>query len=73
VLGIQFGQLIGGVVIVERVFNWPGVGGLLMYSVDRQDYNTLVGCVMAIAASFVLVSTLVDVLYRVVDPRIRRA
>jgi peptide/nickel transport system permease protein len=73
VLGIQFGQLVGGVVIVERVFNWPGVGGLLMYSVDRQDYNTLVACVMAIAASFVLVSTCVEIGYRVVDPRIRRA
>jgi peptide/nickel transport system permease protein len=73
VLGIQFGQLVGGVVIVERVFNWPGVGGLLMYSVDRQDYNTLVACVMAIAASFVAVSTLVEIGYRLVDPRIRRA
>jgi peptide/nickel transport system permease protein len=73
VLGIQFGQLVGGVVIVERVFNWPGIGGLLLYSVDRADYNTLVACVMAIAASFVFVSTLVEIGYRVVDPRIRRA
>jgi peptide/nickel transport system permease protein len=73
VLGIQFGQLVGGVVIVERVFNWPGVGGLLMYSVDREDYNTLVACVMAIAVSFVVVSTCVEIGYRIVDPRIRRA
>ena len=43
VLGIQFGQLLGGVVIIERVFNWPGVGGLLLYSQDQQDYATLVG------------------------------
>lgn len=73
VLGIQFGQLIGGVVVVEQVFNWPGVGGLLIYAVDRQDYNTLVACVMAIAVAFVLFSTLTDMLYRIVDPRIRRA
>lgn len=73
VLGIQFGQLIGGVVIVENVFNWPGIGGLLIYSVDNSDYNTLVACVMAIAIAFVAVSTLVDVAYRAVDPRIRRA
>jgi len=73
VLGIQFGQLLGGVVVVERIFNWPGVGGLLIYSVERQDYNTLVACVMAIAASYVLVSTFVEIGYRVVDPRIRRA
>ena len=73
VLGIQFGQLIGGVVIVENVFNWPGIGGLLIYSVDNSDYNTLVACVMAIAVSFVAMSTFVEVAYRIVDPRIRRA
>ena len=73
VLGIQFGQLIGGVVIVEQVFNWPGIGGLLIYSVNNEDYNTLVGCVLAIAAAFVVFSTLVELTYRFVDPRIRRA
>jgi ABC-type dipeptide/oligopeptide/nickel transport system permease component len=73
VLGIQFGQLVGGVVVVEQVFNWPGIGGLLIYSVTNLDYNTLVACVMAIAAAFVVFSTLVELAYRVVDPRIRRA
>jgi peptide/nickel transport system permease protein len=73
ILGIQFGQLLGGVVVVERVFNWSGVGGLLLYSVERQDYNVLVFCVLAIAAAYVVVSTLVDILYGVVDPRVRRA
>lgn len=73
VLGIQFGQLIGGVVIVEQVFNWPGIGGLLLYAVDRQDYNTLIACVMAIAVAFVFFSTLTEIVYRVVDPRIRKA
>jgi peptide/nickel transport system permease protein len=73
VLGIQFGQLIGGVVIVEQVFNWPGIGGLLIYSVNNEDYNTLVGCVLAIATAFVVFSTIVELTYRLVDPRIRRA
>ncbi len=73
VLGVQFGQLLGGVVVVERIFNWPGVGGLLIYSVERQDFNTLIACVMAIAAAYVVASTLIEVAYRVVDPRIRRA
>jgi peptide/nickel transport system permease protein len=73
VLGIQFGQLLGGVVVVERIFNWPGIGSLLIYSVERQDYNTLVACVMAIAAAYVVVSTLIEVTYRAIDPRIRRA
>jgi peptide/nickel transport system permease protein len=72
VLGIQFGQLLGGVVVVERIFNWPGVGGLLLYSVERQDYNTLIACVLSIAAAYVVVSTLIEVSYRIVDPRIRR-
>ena len=73
VLGVQFGQLLGGVVVVERIFNWPGVGGLLIYSVERQDFSTLIACVMAIAAVYVIMSTLIEISYRMVDPRIRRA
>jgi len=73
VLGVQFGQLLGGVVVVERIFNWPGVGGLLVYSVERQDFSTLIACVMAIAAAYVIMSTLIEIAYRMVDPRIRRA
>jgi peptide/nickel transport system permease protein len=73
VLGVQFGQLLGGVVVVERIFNWPGIGGLLIYSVERQDFNTLVACVLAIAAAYVTASTLIEIAYRFVDPRIRRA
>ena len=73
VLGVQFGQLLGGVVVVERIFNWPGIGGLLIYSVERQDFNTLVACVLAIAAAYVIASTLIEISYRFVDPRIRRA
>jgi peptide/nickel transport system permease protein len=73
VLGIQFGQLLGGVVVIELILNWPGIGGLLMYSVVREDNNTLVASVMAIAAAYVVVSTLIEIAYRVVDPRIRRS
>ena len=72
VLGVQFGTLLGGVVVVERIFNWPGIGGLLVYSVERQDFNTLIACVMAIAAAYVIVSTIIEISYRAVDPRIRR-
>ena len=73
VLGVQFGALLGGVVVVERIFNWPGIGGLLIYSVERQDFNTLIACVMAIAVAYVVMSTMIEIAYRVVDPRIRRA
>lgn len=72
VLGVQFGSLLGGVVVVERIFNWPGIGGLLIYSVERQDFNTLIACVMAIATAYVVMSTLIEISYRAVDPRIRR-
>jgi peptide/nickel transport system permease protein len=73
VLGIQFGQLLGGVVVIELILNWPGIGGLLMYSVVREDNNTLVASVMSIAAAYVVVSTVIEVAYRLVDPRIRRS
>lgn len=72
VLGVQFGSLLGGVVVVERIFNWPGIGGLLIYSVERQDFNTLIACVMAIATAYVVMSTVIEISYRAVDPRIRR-
>jgi peptide/nickel transport system permease protein len=72
VLGVQFGTLLGGVVVVERIFNWPGIGGLLVYSVERQDFNTLIACVMAIATAYVVMSTVIEISYRAVDPRIRR-
>ena len=73
VLGIQFGQLLGGIVVIELILNWPGIGGLLMYSVQRADNNTLIAVVMAIAIAYVVVSTLIEIVYRLVDPRIRRA
>jgi peptide/nickel transport system permease protein len=73
VLGIQFGQLLGGVVVIELILNWPGVGGLLMYAVNQQDNSTLIAVVMAIAVAYVVVSTIIEVLYRIIDPRIRRA
>ena len=73
VLGIQFGQLLGGVVVIELILNWPGVGGLLMYSVNQQDNSTLIAVVMAIAVAYVVVSTIIEILYRIIDPRIRRA
>ncbi len=73
ILGLTVGTLIGGIVVVERVFSWPGVGSLLLYSVDRFDYNTLEAIVLAIAVVYVVFSTLTDIAYRVIDPRIRRS
>lgn len=70
--GIQFGYLLGGTVIIEQIFALPGLGRLLFTSIDNRDYPVVQGVVLVIATSFVAVNLLVDVLYSVIDPRIRR-
>ncbi len=71
--GLQFGALLGGAVITEVVFAWPGVGRLLLESIQRRDYPVVQGAVIFVALCYVLVNLAVDVLYHVVDPRLRRA
>lgn len=71
-LGLQFGALLAGSVITEKVFNWPGVGLLLIESIQRRDYPIVQGTVLLIAVSYLLVNTATDILYRVIDPRIRK-
>ena len=71
VLGLQFGVLLAGAIITERVFSWPGVGSLLVDSISERDYKLTQGCILVIAASYVLVNTATDIAYRFLDPRIR--
>lgn len=71
VLGIQLGQLLGGVVIVEWVFAWPGMGWLTVDGVFQRDYSVVQGTVTLIAVVFVAINLLIDLLYAVLDPRIR--
>ena len=71
ILGLQFGALLGGAVIVETVFSWPGVGQLTIESIQRRDYPVLQGCVLLISLSYVLVNTITDLAYVWLDPRIR--
>jgi peptide/nickel transport system permease protein len=71
VLGLQFGVLLAGAIITERVFSWPGVGSLLVDSISERDYKLTQGCILVIAATYVLVNTLTDILYRFLDPRIK--
>lgn len=73
VVGLAIGSLMSSLVIVESVFSWPGLGSLLIQSVTNSDYNTVVGIVLLTAATFVIVAALVDVIYQLVDPRLRRA
>jgi peptide/nickel transport system permease protein len=73
VVGLVVGSLISGLVIVESVFSWPGLGLLLVDSVRTKDYNTVAAIVLITAVTYVVVAFVVDILYRVLDPRIRRA
>ena len=69
-VGLRFGFLIGGLVIVEEVFAIPGLGRLVIYSISKRDFPLVLGVVLFIALSFMLINLLVDVLYAVIDPRI---
>lgn len=71
VAGLSLGTLLGGSVIVETVFNWPGVGKLMIDSIKERDFPVTMGCVLILAVVFVVVNLLVDILYTVLDPRIR--
>ncbi|MCC6176940.1 MAG: ABC transporter permease [Chloroflexi bacterium] len=71
VVGLQFGALIGGSVIIETVFSWPGIGWLLMQGVYARDVTLVRALVLLIGAIFIGVNLLVDLSYRFLDPRIR--
>ncbi len=69
--GLEFGSLLAGAVITETVFTWPGVGRMLVTSILSRDYPVVQGTVLLIAVSFIIVNLLVDLVYGLVDPRIR--
>jgi len=71
VLGLQFGALLGGAIITETIFAWPGIGSWLLEAVANRDHTALEGGVLVTASAFVLVNLVVDILYRVFDPRLR--
>lgn len=70
-IGLQFGSLIGGIVVVERVFNWPGLGTLAFDSISGRDYPVLQATVTVLAMLIVAANLLIDIAYGLVDPRIR--
>jgi len=71
VIGLQFGSVLTGAVITETIFAWPGVGRLLVQSISARDYPAVQGCILLIAVTYVSMNLLIDVLYGVLDPRIR--
>jgi peptide/nickel transport system permease protein len=71
VAGIQFGSLLAGAVVTEKVFARPGIGTLLLEAISQRDYRVVQGCTLVIAVSYVTVNLLVDLAYGLADPRIR--
>jgi peptide/nickel transport system permease protein len=71
VLGIQFGRLLGGAIVVESVFAWPGIGRLILQSIGSRDYTTVQGVLLLLVLVFVIVNLLTDLTYGLLDPRIR--
>ena len=72
VAGLQIGVLLSGAIITESIFDWPGIGSLLLEAIYGRDYPVVQGCVLFIATTYVLINLFTDVLYGWVDPRIRQ-
>jgi peptide/nickel transport system permease protein len=71
VIGLQFGVLLTGAVITEKIFDWPGLGSLLIESIQNRDYPLLQGCILFFSGSYLLVNFITDILYAKIDPRIQ--
>jgi ABC-type dipeptide/oligopeptide/nickel transport system permease component len=71
IIGLQFGTLLAGTIVTESIFSWPGIGRLTVQAIQSRDYPLLQGCILVIALSYVIVNLLTDVVYSLIDPRIR--
>ncbi len=71
VVGLEAGYLLGGSVVVERLFAWPGIGDLLLTAVGLRDYTLVQGITVLFVIGFLLINLLVEVLYRMINPRLR--
>ncbi|MDL1873247.1 ABC transporter permease [Deltaproteobacteria bacterium PRO3] len=71
IVGLQFGALLAGTVVTEKIFNWPGIGSLLLGGIERRDYPVVQGCVLTIAFTFIMVNMLTDFCYAMLDPRVK--
>jgi peptide/nickel transport system permease protein len=71
IVGLQFGSLLAGTIVTETIFSWPGIGRLAVQAIAARDYPLLQGCILIIAVSYVAVNLLTDLVYAVVDPRVR--
>jgi peptide/nickel transport system permease protein len=71
ILGVQFASLLGGTVIIESVFSWPGVGGMMLDGISNRDYGVVQAGLLLLVVLFIVINLLVDVSYALLDPRIR--
>ncbi|HEX4643096.1 MAG TPA: nickel ABC transporter permease [Candidatus Acidoferrales bacterium] len=71
IVGLQFGSLLAGTIVTETIFSWPGIGRLAVQAISARDYPLLQGCILVIALSYVGVNLLTDLVYAMVDPRVR--
>src|SRR3989442_6917096 len=72
VLGLQFGALLAGAIVTEKIFSWPGIGRLTIQAISNRDYYLVQGCILAIGLTYIAVNFLTDLLYSAVNPRIRQ-
>ena len=72
VIGLQVGVLMAGAILTETIFAWPGIGKWMVESINRRDYPVIQGGILMIATLIIFVNLLVDVLYGIVNPRIRK-
>ncbi len=71
VIGLEFGELLGGAILTETVFSWPGIGRLMVESIQRKDTPMILGSIIVFSIAFSIVNLLIDILYAFVDPRIK--
>lgn len=71
VIGLQFGALLTGAVVTEKIFDWPGLGSLILEALGNRDYPLVQGCVLFFASSYLFINLITDIAYAAVDPRIK--
>ena len=72
IVGLQFGNLLGGAIVTETVFAWPGIGRLVITAISQRDFPVVQGCVLMIALIFALINLIVDILYAIINPKIQQ-
>ncbi|MCP4159112.1 MAG: ABC transporter permease, partial [Deltaproteobacteria bacterium] len=71
IIGLQVGVLLSGAIITEAIFDWPGLGSLLLDGINERNYPLVQGCILFIASIYVFVNLITDIMYAYADPRVR--